>query len=51
MPTVEHAVKSTYLRRQRQPMQMTVMQIIKAAPAITTMTTKTAMKQQHNHIN
>ena len=39
--TVEYTLKFTYLRRQIQPMQMTVTQIIKAAPAIITMTTST----------
>ena len=38
------AVKFTYLRRQRQPMQMTVKQIIKAAAAIITITTNTTNK-------
>jgi len=36
-----YTVKFTYWRRQRQPMQTTVTQMIKAAAAIITMTTNT----------
>ena len=46
--SVRHTVKFTYLRRQRQPMQMTVAHIIKAAAAIITMTTNTT--KQYNKI-
>jgi len=42
-----HAVRNTYLRRQMQPMQMTVKQIINAEAAIITMAVNTAKQQRY----